>query len=76
MPKNSGDYFVEMNDDYVRTDEMSWLPITVSSDHGKRIIEFMRAELGLPRQTRRFVLTVEMNGLIVVDCEYLPERKA
>jgi hypothetical protein len=52
------------------------LPILVSSDHGQRIIEFLRTELQLPRLARRCTVTIEMNQCIVVECEYLPERKA
>ena len=51
------------------------LPILVSSEHGQRIIEFLRAELQLPRLARRCTVTIEMNECIVVECEYLPERK-
>lgn len=30
--------------------------------------------LGLPKMTRRFVLTAEVGNALTVECEYYPER--
>ncbi len=49
-------------------------PITISSEAGKRVIDFLREELQIPEGVIRFKVVLDMDALITVeDMDYFPQ---
>ncbi len=52
--------------------EKSFSIISSRTEHGRRIVDFLRAELHLPDYTTEFTVEFHQSGEIRVKCEYMP----
>lgn len=55
--------------------EKSFSIISTRTEHGRRIVDFLRAELHLPDYTTAFTVEFLQSGEIRVKCEYMPTVK-
>lgn len=49
--------------------------ISSRTEHGQRVLDFLRAELHLPDYTTEFTVEFRQSGEIRVKCEYMPTVK-